>query len=49
MTILDLMNANYTSFISITEVEEMANLVNGLNKLDEETWNAMREEMENRL
>lgn len=49
MAPIDLMNANYTSSISISEVEEMANLVNGLNKLDEETWNAMREEMANRL
>lgn len=47
MTILDRMNENFTSSIGLAEMGEIADFVNGLNRLDQETWERMREDMAN--
>jgi hypothetical protein len=49
MTTLDRINNNYKSEISISEMNAIADFMNGLNKLDEETWRKMREDMSNVL
>lgn len=47
MTTLDHMNLHDVSQLEPNDVNYLADFVNGLNRLDEETWERMREEMAN--
>lgn len=45
MTLIDLMNENSRSEMTISEVYKIAEYMNVLNNMDEETWRQTREAM----
>lgn len=45
MTLLDRMNSNFDSSVSISEMHETADFMRYLNRMDEQAWLEMREAM----